>query len=63
MKGTAKAIMEKLCCMSPRTKEANCAEIYEKIKILISPKYRRQQKTIYAEPMKALPQSFGLNWH
>ena len=32
MKGTAKAIMEKLGCVSPRTKEANCAEIYEKIK-------------------------------
>ena len=25
--------------------------------------WSRQQKTIYAEPMKALPQSFGLNWH
>ena len=24
--------------------------------------WSRQQKTIYAEPMKALPQSFGLNW-
>ena len=34
MKGTAKAIIEKLGCVSPRTKEANCAEIYEKIKNL-----------------------------